>query len=331
MSQHQRSNRGDDTLQGEPETKRILCNNCKEYTHHCLRARYSRPDPRSKGEVEVRTSIWSCAGCDQETFEWRFAYRDDDDDSLPCFYFPEREGDSIPKTNDVTSDSEKIDRMVVAVQSFLQEWKQEFDNLEDSLKATQMEIVCQYEQNRRSATSYEPCIIAKLGTQLYSRLHEMTQRALQLGEYHYNINQEPDGFGETALKTAKAYENELILRVIWPVVTELQAAGTDSYDGQGISKEPLILSGKVPKRSMTLGNAARYLRKDSVMRSKVSALGFDVLTVSKEAALIAEIRNRAAHELACDRAVADDLRQRILCPDGALSRLHPSAATATGD
>ena len=58
------------------------------------------------------------------------------------------------------------------------------------MKAGQMELVRLIEQNRRPAVAYEPYITAQLGQPLYSRLHEKTQRAIQLSEYLYNINQE---------------------------------------------------------------------------------------------------------------------------------------------
>jgi len=133
----------------------------------------------------------------------------------------------------------------------MQDWKQDFDNLEDSLKAGQIEMVRLIEHNRRSAVTHEPYIAAQLGDPLYSRLHQSTQRALQVVEYLYNINQEPDGFALFAVRMAQGYENELTLRIIWPFVTELLAAGTRVYDAGGISKEPLIRRGKINQRGMT--------------------------------------------------------------------------------
>ena len=128
---------------------------------------------------------------------------------------------------------------------------------------------------------------------------------------------------------AQGYENELTQRVIWPFLQDLLAAGTQRYDAQGISKEqPLIQYGKVRKRSMTLGTLARYLEKDSVMRGRVSGLGFGVGAIWKDVDWVSEVRNKVAHDFACDRAVADDLRRRILCPDGILSHLHPRVATS---
>jgi len=217
-----------------------------------------------------------------------------------------------------------------ALQGLRQEWKMDLLNMGDSLdslKAGQDEIVRLFEQHKRPATSYEPFIAAQLGEPLYSRLHQMTQRALQLVEYLYNVVQEPDGFAPTAVRMAQGYENELNVRIIGPIVIELLAAGTQTYDAQGKSKEPLIRWGKVHKRGMTLGSWAWYLGKDPVIRSKASERGFDVEAISKDAAWVSVVRNMAAHDFACDRTQADELRRRILCRDGILSRLHPMVAT----
>jgi hypothetical protein len=201
----------------------------------------------------------------------------------------------------------------------------------DSLKAGQMELVRLIEHNRRPAAAYETYISAQLGAPLYSRLQEKTQRALQLSEYFYNINQEPDGFSLTALTMAQGYENELLLRVVWPFVNELQAAHTETYDAQGKSKDrPLILKGEFSKTSVTLGNLGWYLKNDPIMQSRVSVLGLDVKMISKDVALISRLRNRPAHDFNCDRAVADDLRRLILCSDGVLSRLHPTVVESPG-
>jgi hypothetical protein len=216
-----------------------------------------------------------------------------------------------------------------ALQGVRQEWKRDFDNVEDSLdslKAGQNAIVRLIEHNRRPAAAYEPYIAAQIGEPLYSRLHQITQRALQVVEYFYNINQEPDGFALTAVMMAQGYENELNVRIIGPVLVELMAAGTKTYDAQGKSKEPLIRWGKPNRRGMTLGSWAWYLGKDPAMRNKVSERGFDVEAISKDAAWISEVRNKAAHDFGCDRTMADELRRRILCSDGVLGRLHPSAS-----
>jgi hypothetical protein len=213
------------------------------------------------------------------------------------------------------------------IQGLLQEWKRDFDGFEDSMKATQMELLRQIEQNRRTESAYEPDVVARLGESLYSRLHETTRRTLLLTEFLYNIIQAPDGFSLTALRMALGYENELLLRIIWPFVNELLATGAKTYNAHGESRYPLILDGSFPKRSMTLGNLAWYLKNDPFMRSRVSALGFDMAAITSDVEWVLPLRNKAAHEF-CDRTVADELRRRILCRDGILSRLHPAVATA---
>jgi len=217
-----------------------------------------------------------------------------------------------------------------AFQAVREEWKRGFERLVDSLdslKAGQMEILREYGSNRPAA-AYEPFIATQLGEPLYSELHQVTQRALQLVEYYYNINREPDGFALFALRMAQGYENELNVRVIGPIVIELLRAGTQTYDAQGKSKEPLIRWGKENKRGMTLGSWAWYLRFDPSLRSKVSERGFDVEAISKDATSVNEVRRKAAHDITCDRTHADELRRQILRRDGILSRLHPMAATA---
>jgi hypothetical protein len=211
---------------------------------------------------------------------------------------------------------------------FKEELKQDFDNALDSLKAGQMETIRLIEHNQRPAAAYEADIVAQLGASLYLRLEETTRSGLQLSEYLYHINsQEPNYFQSPVMQLALAYENELTVRVIYPFVSELQSAGEETYDGHGVSREPLLIGGKVPGKCMMLGNLARYLRKDPLMRSKISARGFDVDAIAKDAISIASVRNRAAHEPVCERAVADDLRLRMLCRDSVFSRLHPLAAT----
>jgi hypothetical protein len=209
------------------------------------------------------------------------------------------------------------------IQIDLQELKRDFNNSVDSLKAGQMELSRQIERNRRPASSYEPYIAEQLGMPLYSRLSETSQRALQLAEHFYQINQEPDGFSPTTIKMAQSYECELALRVIWPFVHELLDAGAQNYDARGISKEPLICFGKVRSRGFTLGTLAWYLGRDPVLRNKALGLGFNAEAISKDAAWVGDLRNKAAHDFTCGRAAADDLRKRILCRDGIFSRLHP--------
>jgi hypothetical protein len=85
--------------EGGEETKIIFCNTCKVFTKHLLRARYGRPALNYEvGYVsenyERRACIWSCAGCDEETFERQVTEKSDADDEL-LDYFPAREEDLV--------------------------------------------------------------------------------------------------------------------------------------------------------------------------------------------------------------------------------------------
>jgi hypothetical protein len=277
------------------------------------------------GPISVRADVVSSEPCDEcAAVAWRdlteeeFVFKTELLDYLAShsdhfLAIEELEGIASPETKTLQE---------------LQELKRDFHNFGDSMKAGQMEVLLRIEHNSRSAAALDPVIAERLGAPLYSRLHLRTQRALQLAEYYYKMNQEPDGFAPTAMMIAQGYENELNVRIFGPLMLELLASGTETYDAQGKSTNPLIRRGKASKNGLTLGNFAWYLREDPVVRSKVAALGFDVEAISRDVGLVGALRNRPAHDFSCDRTVADELRRKILFPDGVLRRLHPTVATA---
>lgn len=275
------------------------------------------------GPISVRADVVSSEPCDKcEAVAWRdlteeeFVFKTELLDYLAShsddlLAIEELEGIASPETKTLQE---------------IQELKRDFHNFEDSMKAGQMEVLLRIERSRHSAAALDPVIAERLGAPLYSRLHVRTQRALQLAEHYYKMNQEPDGFAPTAMAMAQGYENELNVRIIGRLVVELLAAGTVTYDALGKSTNALIRKGKSSKSSLTLGNLGWYLREDPVMRGKVSVLGFDVEAISRDVAQIGALRNKAAHDFSCDRNVADELRKRILCPDGVLRNLHSTVA-----
>jgi|GEM_PF-4043945 len=277
------------------------------------------------GPISLRADVISSELCDKcEAIAWR-------DLTEGEFVFKTELLDYLASHSDnllAIEELEGIASTETKTRQELQELKQDFHDFADSMKAGQMEVLLRIEHSSRSAAALDTAIAERLGAPLHSRLHARSRRALQLAEYYYKMNQEPDGFAPTAMMLAQGYENELNVRIIGPLVMELLAAGIETYDAQGKSTNPLIRRGKPSKSSLTLGTLAWYLREDPVLRSKVSELGFDVETLSKDVALVADLRNKPAHDFSCDRAVADELRRRILCPDGLLRRLHPNVASA---
>jgi hypothetical protein len=76
-------------------TKIIFCNDCKAPTKHVLCATHSRRRIEEEGEQpgEITTSIWSCAGCENETFEWKFTGIDDGEQDPT--YLPPRKDEGV--------------------------------------------------------------------------------------------------------------------------------------------------------------------------------------------------------------------------------------------
>jgi hypothetical protein len=198
----------------------------------------------------------------------------------------------------------------------------DFDDFADSMKAGQMETIRLSERSSRKADSYEADIAARIGQPLYSQLAEMTRQQLKAAEFLYHINsQEPNFFDGPVMTIAKAYENELKVRVAFPILSELMDSHPENY---GSDKMPLIKAKEI-NRELTAGNIGWHLRNYPDFRERVRARGFDAVAISKDEGEVTRCRNRAAHKPVCERAVADDLRRLILRPDGILSRFHPSA------
>jgi len=209
------------------------------------------------------------------------------------------------------------------IESLIERKFRELDDDVDSLKAAQMEMFRRIpETGARSASGYELEITARIGSPIYAKLNETTKQLLRQAEFQYEVNgHEQDFFHGPTLAMALAYETELNIRVVWPILNDLLVSGVETY---GSSQRPLIKEKRINEQALTTGTIAWYLRKDLEFSSKVRARGFDVEAIIDDAYVVTRSRDRAAHHPVCGRAIADDLRQRILRPDGILGRLHPA-------
>ena len=202
-----------------------------------------------------------------------------------------------------------------------------FDNF-DSIKATQMEQVRLSDSNIRKAADYGPEVAARVGTWLYSQLHESTQQQLNAAEFLYNVNRQEPRFGHGAvINLALACENELNLRLTWPIVNDLVKSGVETYPaGEKDGKQPerpLIAKGHIQDKNMAIGSMRWYLKFHADFRKRAIALGFDPDPISRDIDEVTKGRDKAAHRPVCELAEADKLRSLILRSDGILSRLHP--------
>jgi len=212
------------------------------------------------------------------------------------------------------------------LQTFIRRFEEEFDNFSDSIKATQMQAVRLSERSIRKAADYGPEVAERIGS-LYSLLHDATRQQLNVAEFLYDLNrQEPNYSHGPVISLALAFENELQLRLGWPIVKELIESGVRTYPTKGSDGKkplrPLIVEGHIEGKNLALGSVAWYLKNDADFRKRARARGFDPDQISKDAFDVINSRDKAAHRLVCELAEADRLRSLILRPDGILSRLH---------
>jgi hypothetical protein len=211
--------------------------------------------------------------------------------------------------------------------AWIRKFEDDFDNFSDSIKATQMEAVRLSERSIRKAADYRANVTARVGPWLYSQLNEETQQQLNTAEFLYDLNrQEPRYCHGPVMNLALAYENELMLRLGWPIVKQLADSGVSTYpagerDGQKPPRR-LIERGEIQSKNMALGSIAWYLRYQADFRKRALALGFDPDAISRDAFGVLPGRHKAAHRQVCEIAEADKLRSLILRSDGILSRLH---------
>jgi hypothetical protein len=104
------------------------------------------------------------------------------------------------------------------------------------------------------------------GPWLYSQLHEATRHRLNVPEFLYDVNrQEPMHSHGPVMCLAFAYENELKLRLAYPIVNDLANSGVATYPAVGRDgkkpERPLIAGAQIQHENMALGSIAWYLRQ----------------------------------------------------------------------
>lgn len=195
------------------------------------------------------------------------------------------------------------------------------DNLEhwedvaDSLKAGQMEILRRWEQVGTRASDMEPSLKEGLGF-LYAKLSENTRRSLQLGEYYYCHNQEPDDYSHAIVYFHRAYEAEFRRKLLVPLEARFQKERINNY---GEERLKLMVGGRL-NRTLTVGQALRFLNKDPVSKF-VAELGIDANKLQSGTSELNITRNQAVHGSSHTREDADRVRGLLLGNPSILAHL----------
>lgn len=182
------------------------------------------------------------------------------------------------------------------------------NDLRESLAAIRSETSQLYESEKSSAASYEPSLRKQLTSEIYNQLAPTTQRSLQLAEYFYRLNNEPDGFAPVVNQLAKAYEYEFHKRITEIFTDDLLRQGTRSYPQSG--DRHLIRQGRVSARS--IGDVVYYLKTDVDMKSFLVRKRLDPFAIACDAENVTKIRNPIVHDSEGNIGHVETLRKLLL-------------------
>ncbi len=221
---------------------------------------------------------------------------------------------SAPHEQRLSVVSEKIERLAV-----------DLEDVGDSLKAGQMEIFRQLKGRTYQPTEIDEDIMNLLGKELFGKLSSETRRLLNKAECAFRSYREADEFRPSILDFHRAYEYEFRHRVSGPLANKLVENGYTNYppaDGQ----KQLVVARKFNGK-LGLGDQLWFLLNDELVRSIVSALGFDVEEVHRGASRVNAARNDAAHGRIHSATEATHVRDTLLGTHSCLKSLFPSSRT----
>jgi len=195
------------------------------------------------------------------------------------------------------------------------------DDVADSLKAGQMEMIRRWDRFGTRASDMEPFIEVTLGP-LYARLANGTKRDLQLAEFYYSHNPEPDDFKPAITSFHAAFEGEFKLRLLAPLEARLQREKMTDYPPDKPIK--LMVRGRL-NRNLTLGQALHFIHNDPIVSKFVTELGLDVEKIYRGSSELNDVRNDAIHEAGHTRANAERVRSILLGQPSILAHLFKEA------
>jgi hypothetical protein len=152
-------------------------------------------------------------------------------------------------------------------------------------------------------------------------LSSETRILLNKAECAFRSNREADEFRPSILDFHQAYEYEFRHRISGPLAQKLVEDGHTNYPSEDAQKQ-LVVARKFNGR-LGLGEQLWFLLNDELVRSIVSALGFDVDEVHRGASRVSAARNAAAHGRNCSATEATHVRDMLLSTHGCLKTLFP--------
>jgi len=218
------------------------------------------------------------------------------------------------------------DSPMISVKADLQRIETKVSDIKDqvaSVQAVQMEQQWELERINPEPSEYVPELQTKLG-ETYARLEPATQELLQQGEWDYKHARTRPAWANSASNFAKAFENELKVKIMRPVARKIRDKFGKYCKPVG-AHAPLVVNG-APNEKLALGNAQWYLRLDPDVRQIGAELGVNIGQLIDAIDDLKVFRDPASHSVVSPDD-AEKVRDMILGPRSILNLLFPSTGS----
>lgn len=198
-----------------------------------------------------------------------------------------------------------------AISGLRREWRRDFEDFSDSMKAGQMEVIRLAEENRRLSAPVDLAEI--LPSELIKHLTDATRQHLEAAQAA-SCSRDTQIRHLAAPSFCLAYELEFNTHLRHPLLERIAKECGGDYPADGNHK--LFKNGS-PVRNNTTGTILRFLREDSWVQELVRELGLNPEEVIATGNPIAQTRNDILHPSSRDPGVLlDRIRALILGNSG---------------
>ena len=223
--------------------------------------------------------------------------------------------------------STPYDERIPVVRENIDRLKADLEDVGDSLKAGQMEILRRLNGTAYQAAEIDADLSNQLGKELFVKLSSETRQRLNTAECSFRRDCESGEFRPSIFDFHRAYECEFRHRISGPLARNLVENGHTDYPLSDSPKQ-LVVAGKFNGQKLTLGDQLWFLLNDELVRNTVSNLGFDIKEIHRGASRLTKVRNNAAHDRPCSEKEACDIRDMLLGTNSCLKALFPPSSFA---